>query len=353
MTDPTMKMQQTRTLVRAMRSGKYPAALIALSLALLPIACEPTGPTTTGFTVSARVANDVDTSNIMRWVEKLAAVRANDSRVNNEGFTPQDMFPSDQLTRDAATQLVTSAFSAMGYTPHTVVLGSAPLAAYNVEAEWPGTSRRSEVVLVACHHDAFFAGADDNGSAVAAMLEAARAVRLHHFARTVRFVSFDLEEFGSIGSTRYVQAGLANDVTQAIVLETIGFASNEPGSQKDLSVLRLPDKGDFLFVIGNKESAGMSQQMVAMGNSLGIAKLFGLIAAGDGTNFLSSSLMRSDHGLLWFRGIPTLFLTDGANYRNPNYHKASDLPQTLDRIFLARNTLALTAAVALFAKVQP
>ena len=61
----------------------------------------------------------------------------------------------------------------MGYTPRTVILGEGPHATFNVVAEWPGSSLPEQVILVACHLDAFYAGADDNGSAVAAMLETA------------------------------------------------------------------------------------------------------------------------------------------------------------------------------------
>ena len=63
--------------------------------------------------------------------------------------------------------------------------------------------------------------------------------------------------------------------------------------------------------------------------------------------------MRSDHGLLWMEGVPSVLLTDTANFRNPHYHKASDIPDTLDPAFVAANTRAAAAAVALFAEVQP
>lgn len=317
------------------------------------IACSPNAPVTTGFESAVRVADDVVTSNLMPWIEQLASVRTNDVRVNNNGFPPKNLFPSANLTRDAAVKVVSDAFKSMGFTPDTVVLGEGPHTTYNIVAEWTGTSRSSEVVLVASHLDAFYAGADDNGSAVAAMLEIARAVRNHSFAHTIRFVSFDLEEFGSVGSTRYVEAGYADDVVAAIVMDMIGYASSEPGSQDDVLGVKLPDTGDFLLVIGNENSAKMTQEMTALGNSMELAKLVGVIAPGDGTYFLSSVFMRSDHGLLWYRGIPALFLTDTASFRNPNYHKPTDTPDTLDPNFLAKNTRAVAAAVALFAEVLP
>ena len=119
-----------------------------------------------------------------------------------------------------------------------------------------------------------------------------------------------------------------------------------------MSFLDKPVPGDYLMVIGNKNSAEMAQMVVSMGNENGLSKSVGVIAPGDGTYFLSSAMMRSDHGLLWYNGIPALFLTDGANFRNPNYHQPTDLPETLDETFLIGNTRLVTAAVALFAEVQ-
>lgn len=322
---------------------------IMIPLLMLLMVCAPNAPEMTGFDKAVRVADDVVTTNLMPLIQQLADVRVSDIPVNCDGFSPNDMFPACHLTRDAAVKLVTDTFKSMGYVPDTVKLGEGPQATYNVVAEYPGTSLAKEVVLVGSHLDAFYAGADDNCSAVAAMLETARAVRKHHFARTIRFVAFDLEEFGSIGSTRYVQAGYADDVRTAIVMDMIGYKSD---CQDDVIGVKLPDKGDFLLVIGNEHSAELTQKMVALGNSYNLAKLVGLIAPGDGTYFLSSMFMRSDHGLLWYKGIPTLFLTDTANFRNPHYHKPTDTPDTLDPDFLARNVRALAATVALFAEVQ-
>ena len=319
-------------------------------LALI-LSCSPNAPETTGFDKAARVAEDVIAANLMPWIEQLAAARANDEKVDCDGYEPGHLFPACDLTRDASVKLVSEAFASMGFAPDTVILGDGP-PAYNVAAEWPGMSLAHEVILVASHLDAYYAGADDNASAVAAMLEMARAVQNHSFARTIRFVAFDLEEFGSVGSTRYVQAGYAADVVAAIVMDMVGYASSEPGSQKAPLGVKLPDVGDFLLVIGNENSADKTQQVVALGNTFDLAKLVGLVAPGDAAYFHSSMFMRSDHGLMWHQGIPAIFLTDTANFRNPHYHLPSDRPETLDPLFLARNTRALAAAVALFAEVQ-
>jgi hypothetical protein len=38
----------------------------------------------------------------------------------------------------------------------------------------------------------------------------------------------------------------------------------------------------------------------------------------------------SDHGSFWNEGYPAVMLTDTAFYRNPHYHEATDVPETLD-----------------------
>jgi hypothetical protein len=316
------------------------------------ISCSKDDPDSSGYVAAAAVANDVATDSIMPWVERFSQAHLNDTPVDNTDFPPGELFPSDHLTRDAAVGLFSSALLSMGYEPDTAVLSDGKTVTYNVFAEWPGTTKPGEVILVAGHIDAFYGGADDNTSAIAALLETARAVKKHSFARTIRFIAFDLEEFGSLGSTRYVQAGLADDVKTAIVLDLVGYASDEPDSQKDVMGIRLPDVGNYLMVLGNKDSEGISQQITGMSHSCGLAKTVGVLAPGDGTYFLSTVFMRSDHGLMWYKGIPSVFFTDGANFRNPNYHLPSDLPQTINQDFLINNTRLLTATIALLAEVQ-
>jgi hypothetical protein len=320
---------------------------------LLTGGCSEESIDTSGFANTVALADEVDTAAIMPWIYRLAFAHKSDQPVSNDGFPPGELFPSDHLTRDSAVSVVMEAFASIGFEPYIMKLGEGEHAAYNVVADWPGQTKADEVILIGSHLDAFYQGADDNTSAVAASIEAARAVTRHRFARTIRFVVFDLEEFGAVGSTRFVEAGMADDVKFAIVLDLVGYASNAPGSQKDVMGINVPDKGDFLFVIGNRDSEKQVREITLLGNSMGLAKATGLIAPGDGTYLLSSVFMRSDHGLMWYRGIPAVFFTDGANTRNPHYHTAGDTPETLDPVFLGNNTRLLTAAIAHLAIVMP
>jgi hypothetical protein len=300
-----------------------------------------------------KVANSIEENKIFPWVEELSGIHLNDSPVDNTGFPAGELFPSDHLTRSAAVGFVANALKEMGYAADTLVLGNEPQVAYNVVAEQRGSLFPNEVVLIACHLDAFYGGADDNTTAVAAMLEIARAVKKFSFARTIRFVAFDLEEYGSIGSTRYIEAGYANDVVSAVVIDLIGYSSEKAGSQKSVFGVKVPDVGNYLLVIGNQNSAEVTQQIVNLSYTSAIAKTVGIVAPGNGNYFLSSVFTRSDHGLMWYKGIPAIFFTDGANTRNPNYHLPTDLPETINKDFLIANTKLIAATVAILAEVKP
>ena len=75
-------------------------------------------------------------------------------------------------------------------------------------------------------------------------------------------------------------------------------------------------------------------------NTLDISQL------NDGVYFLSSPFMRSDHGLLWYKGLPAIFFSDGASFRNPNYHKSTDTPETINQEFLKMNTKLVAVSLA-------
>jgi Zn-dependent M28 family amino/carboxypeptidase len=243
-------------------------------------------------------------------------------------------------------------FEELGYDVRLLRHGDEPDAPVNVEAELTGTTRAGEAVVIAAHFDAFYAGADDNSSGVAALLELARIASERRFERTVRFVGFDLEERGSLGSTRYVEAGHANDVTATIVLECIGFADRS-GDQDSPFGLQLGERADSLVIAANHDSRSMAELLFALNNSLQLLELRAVIAGGDGAYPLSGALLRSDNGPFWLKGLPAVMLTDSANYRNPHYHAESDIPETLDPELMAGTTRLVAAALAELAGVEP
>jgi carboxypeptidase Q len=87
---------------------------------------------------------------------------------------------------------------------------TSPYKERNVIADLPGGPLRDEVVLLGAHFDSWdpAQGANDDGSGVAAVLEAARILRSLQVKprRTIRFAFFSGEEEACLGSRAYVKA---------------------------------------------------------------------------------------------------------------------------------------------------
>src|SRR5712692_7556161 len=118
-------------------------------------------------------------------------------------------------------------------------------------------------LLIAAHYDTVLGspGADDNASALAVMLEAARCLREVTLSREVRFIAFCLEEENLLGSLAYASwlRESKQEISGAIVLECVGYARTEEGSQKKPSgvPIAVPSVGDFLAIVGNQTSTGL------------------------------------------------------------------------------------------------
>ena len=227
--------------------------------------------------------------------------------------------------------------------------GENGLVTRNFVADLKGVSKPDEVILVGAHYDAFWQGADDNSSGTVALLELARVLSQHHFERTLRFTSFDLEEFGIIGSHRYVKEGKAGQVVTALVFDCVGYYSDAEGSQESLPGLPSPSRGDFLAAIGNDDSVDETSQLYQLNNALGLMNVVPLISSGNGTPTLGFSLTLSDHLPFWFNHQKAVFLSDTAPYRNPNYHQATDTLDTLEPARLGQAVRVAAAALAFWA----
>lgn len=301
----------------------------------------------------------VDQDRVMAHVSAIIAQHRDETPLDCEALLEVDHIdlerrPACNLTRNAARQYVRAQFEALGMDVEVFDTSDDRFPTSTLIADLPGATRPEEIVLVGAHFDAFFAGADDNTSGVAAMLEIARVLSGHRFERTIRFAAFDLEEFGLVGSTRYVEEGLGTDqVVAAVIFDCIGYKSTAPGSQTSLPGLPVPDRGDFIAIIANSDSSTEAAQVRQLANDLEIIPTETVIAGGSGASPLMGNLMRSDHAPFWLTGKTALFLTDTANFRNPNYHRDTDTIDTLDPEFLAGVTRLTAASVAYWAGVAP
>lgn len=209
----------------------------------------------------------------------------------------------------------------------------------NVIATREGTLFPGERILLTAHFDtvAVSPGGDDNGSGVAVMLELAGILRTAAFERTLQFVAFNLEEFGTVGSREFVNQAQADDwrIRAVINLDGVGYAGPgypqiAPGGLEDVC----PQEGNFIAVVGNDYSRAMVEEFSAGIRILGLGlPHFPLVLPGDGRDM--PDMRRSDLYPFWLAGYPGILVTDTGEYRNPYYHTPGDTNKTLNPAFMA------------------
>jgi carboxypeptidase Q len=96
----------------------------------------------------------------------------------------------------------------------------APLEAYNVIAELPGTDKADEVVMIGAHFDSWHSGTGttDNGASSAVMMEVMRILKATGLKprRTIRLALWTGEEQGLLGSRAYVKKHFGDPQTMQL-----------------------------------------------------------------------------------------------------------------------------------------
>ncbi len=187
--------------------------------------------------------------------------------------------------------------------------------------------------VVGAHYDSWrdTAGADDNASGVAGLLELARLLGAMADPPAVELVGyaneepphFRTQEMGSVTHARRAEGD-----APVVVLEMIGFFSDEPDSQEYPShslASRMPDVGDFIVAIGRSEDEPLVLSLRDAMSVHGGLPVYGYAApvTVPGVDF-------SDHRSYWGKGRSAVMVTDTAFLRNRAYHTDRDTPERLD-----------------------
>ncbi|MBK7824224.1 M28 family peptidase [Nannocystis sp.] len=197
-------------------------------------------------------------------------------------------------------------------------------------------ARASEVVMLAAHYDHLgvhgetsYLGADDNASGVAVLLEVGRRIAARPPARSVLIAAFDAEEppayrSPAMGSNYWVAHPTVprGQLVAMLCMDLMG-GNLWPGERTPLYVMG----GETIAVSGGP---GFSEPRLVT-RSMHLALVEEL--PGGRQAF-------SDHGAFFAERTPLLFFTSG---RSPHYHRASDLPETLDYDKLAAATVVVEA----------
>lgn len=216
----------------------------------------------------------------------------------------------------------------------------------NILAQAAGASPDAGTILLGAHYDTVerSPGADDNATAVAAALEAARLLRNTGAKRSLLLAFFDLEEVGLVGSKAFVKLlPPSESIKGAVVMDMIGYSCRQPGCQTypPLPITPPTDKGEFLAAIADQ---GHSDLINSFAQLPGLPPVITLAVPTLGG--LAPDLVRSDHTPFWQAGIGAVLVTDTANFRNPNYHQPSDTVESLDRDFLIGSAQLVMNAVS-------
>jgi hypothetical protein len=178
---------------------------------------------------------------------------------------------------EAAARYIERALAAEGYR-----VGSYP---YDIEdkvvrnpevtIESPSSGPETKTVVIGAHYDSVLdvAGANDNGSGVAAILELGRLLKdlnpAHTRLRLVLFVNEEPPYFQTedMGSFRYAQLLEKRNepVAAMIALDTLGYFLDEPDSQQYPWPFGafFPDRANFIAFVGMPGSRALVRDVMA------------------------------------------------------------------------------------------
>lgn len=215
-------------------------------------------------------------------------------------------------------------------------------------------NKDTERIIVGAHYDVHgnTPGADDNGSGVAGLLELGRLINevKPPLKRGIDLVAYSLEEppffrthhMGSHIHARSLFEGKVK-VKVMICLESIGYFSDEPGSQSFPAFFfrwLYPERGNFIVVVGKWGQGDLVRQVknrMSRGSRIHVDSIVTAPAV--------PGIDLSDHLSYWKFGYGAVMVTDTAFYRNPHYHESSDRIETLDFERMAEVVRGLYRAV--------
>ena len=250
----------------------------------------------------------------------------------------------DQLEK--AARYLEATISSYGYTAgrQEYVVGGKTVRNIDAVIEPQTEIADPDVIVVGAHYDSVedAPGANDNGSGAAAVLELTRLLKdlQGQTRKRIRLVLFVNEEppyfmTRDMGSLRYAEALAARKerVTAMFSLETLGYYSDAPGSQKYPFPfgLMFPDRGDFVAFVGLTHSRPLMQETMRSFRQHTSFPTVGGVAPG-----IFPGISWSDHWAFGQHGFQGVMVTDTAVFRYPHYHEPTDTPDKVDTERLAR-----------------
>ena len=300
------------------------------------------------------IVDQVDSAQLRSYLENIVGIR---HLVGNPSHLQEVKDMIVDRYNDHALQVETLDFAYGNYT------------AQNFAGLKTGLTDEADTYYVTGHYDTVgdSPGADDNGSAIAGMMEVLRVLAPYNFKKSIKFVAFDLEEFGLVGSSHYVNnEGIKSyeNVAGVFNFEMIGYYDNAPNTQtlptgfNQLypnvynAIKNDSFRGNFITNVGiyNHPDLNLAYENAA-NKYVPDLKVISVLAPEQWQAF-TPDLARSDHAPFWSKELPALMLTDASNFRNPYYHSPNDTIGTLNFTFMSQVVKATVGALAELAEVS-
>lgn len=252
----------------------------------------------------------------------------------------------------AAADFLEGSLAKSGYEACRQGYEAAGVTCYNIEAEIQGSDRADEIVIIGAHYDSVEGspGANDNATGAAAVIALAHLFAGEKTSRTLRFVEFVNEEppyfrssqMGSVVYARHCRKR-GEKIVAMFSLETIGYYSDEKGSQKYPFPFGLiyPSTGNFIGFVGNTLSGPLVRGAVAS-----FRHHTKYPSEGGALPGIIPGIDLSDHWAFWQEGYPGVMVTDTALFRYPYYHARGDTPDKVQYDRLARVVAGLGRVIA-------
>ena len=214
--------------------------------------------------------------------------------------------------------------------PYTYRDGGGNPTWYNVVITFPGTLKPDEQILYAAHFDSCVStsghnplelapGADDNGTGMAALLEALPTFAQTSFDRTLKVVFFSGEENFQEGSKAYVAAHRGENIIGMLNMDMFGNDADE-------------DRCFEIHVGPLEGSDGIGQAVKQAVSDLGLDMTYDYFP-----RELHENHIKGDHNPFWDAGIPAVTVMEnfsaaateggcgeGLADPSPNWHTDTD-----------------------------
>jgi Zn-dependent M28 family amino/carboxypeptidase len=220
-----------------------------------------------------------------------------------------------------ATAQIKDIFTALGYS---VTQYCYRPDACSVVADKAGDGSSDGVIMIMAHLDSVgknFAGADDNASGAAVLMEVARVLKDYGNKKTLRFFATNGEESGLYGAEHYAgvlkKSGEIKKLVLAINMDMVGYNSN--------GIVELETDSQYE----------------------GLANWFaGLATTYTGLRSkITIGAWGSDHVPFIKGGVPTLLTIEDWSTKTPCYHTECDKPSSLNYEYAAEIAKLNLAAI--------